>query len=85
MLQVFLKILEILIYKGVATFLNKHNIISEAQNDFRGMKYRNSDISKEVGLEVYLEKTKYMLMSHHNHNIIIANGSYNDVAKFRHL
>jgi hypothetical protein len=34
-LPVFSKILEILIYKRVVTFLNKHNMKSEAQNGFR--------------------------------------------------
>jgi hypothetical protein len=46
--------------------------------------------SKEVGLEVNLEKTKHMLMSHHesagqNHNIKTANRSFENVAKFRYL
>jgi hypothetical protein len=48
------------------------------------------DASKEVGLEVNQEKTKYMLMSRsqnigQKHNMKIANGSFEDVAKFRYL
>jgi hypothetical protein len=48
------------------------------------------DTSKEVGLEVNLEKTKYMLMSHckkagQKHSIKIANRSFEDVAKFKYL
>jgi hypothetical protein len=44
--------------------------------------------SKEVGLEVNPEKTKYMLMSHsqkigQKHSIKIANRSFEDVAKFK--
>jgi hypothetical protein len=40
-------------------------------------KQRNSDASKEVGVDVNAEKTKYMLLSRHhntgqNHNIKIA-------------
>jgi hypothetical protein len=46
--------------------------------------------SKEVGLEVNLKKTKYMLMSHgqkigQKHSIKIANGSFEDVAKLKYL
>jgi hypothetical protein len=47
------------------------------------------DASKEVGLEVNAEKTKYMLLSHHqnagqNHNIKIANRSFENVARFKY-
>jgi hypothetical protein len=46
--------------------------------------------SKEVGLEVHPEKTKYILMSHcqkagQKHNINVANRSFEDVAKFEYL
>jgi hypothetical protein len=45
---------------------------------------------KEVGLEVNTEKTKYMLLSYHqdagqNHDIKIANRSFDNVAQFRYL
>jgi hypothetical protein len=48
------------------------------------------DASKEVGLEVNLEKTKYMLMSRsqkvgQQHSIKIANRSFEYVAKFTYL
>jgi hypothetical protein len=48
------------------------------------------DASKEVGLEVNPEKTKYMLMSHsqkigQRHRIKIVNRSFEDVAKFKYL
>jgi hypothetical protein len=47
------------------------------------------DASEEVGLEVNLEKTKYMLMSHQKigqkRSIKIANRSFEDVAKFKYL
>jgi hypothetical protein len=48
------------------------------------------DASKEVGLEVNPEKTKYMLMSRsqktgQKYSIKIANRSFEDMAKFRHL
>jgi hypothetical protein len=43
-----------------------------------------------VSLEVNAEKTKYMLMSRHqnagqNHNIMIANRSFQNVAKFKYF
>jgi hypothetical protein len=48
------------------------------------------DASKEAGLEVNPEKTKYMLMSRsqkmgQKHSIKIANMSFEDVAKFKYL
>jgi hypothetical protein len=48
------------------------------------------DASKEVGLEVNPEKTKYMLMSHwqkagQRHSIKIVNRSFEDVAVFKYL
>jgi hypothetical protein len=48
------------------------------------------DASKEVGLEVNTEKTKYMLLSRHqnagqNRDIKIANRFFENVAQFRYL
>jgi hypothetical protein len=48
------------------------------------------DASKEVGLEVNAEKSKYMLLSHHqnagqNHNIKIANKSFENVTQFKYV
>jgi hypothetical protein len=48
------------------------------------------DSSKEVGLEVNPEKTKYMLMSHcqkagQRHSINIVNTSFEDVAKLKYM
>jgi hypothetical protein len=48
-----------------------------------------TDASKEAGLEVNAEKTKYMLSQHQNagqnHDIKIANGSFENVAQFRYF
>jgi hypothetical protein len=48
------------------------------------------DTSKEVGLEVNTEKTKYMFLAHHQnagqiHDIKIANRRFENVALFRYL
>jgi hypothetical protein len=48
------------------------------------------DASKEVGLEVNVEKTKYMLVSHdqnagQNRDIKIGNRSFENVSQFKYL
>jgi hypothetical protein len=49
-----------------------------------------TDASKEVGLQINAEKTKYMLLSCHqnagqNHNIRIGDRSFENVAQFKYL
>jgi hypothetical protein len=49
----------------------------------------NFDVSKGDGLEVNIEKTKYMLLSRHknagpNHDIKIVNRYFENVAQFRY-
>jgi hypothetical protein len=48
------------------------------------------EVSRDVGLEISAEKTKYMIMSCHqnsgqNQNIRIANESFKNVSKFKYL
>jgi ribosomal protein S2 len=47
------------------------------------------EVSRDIGLEIKAEKTKYMIISRHpnsgqNQNIRIANELYENVAKFRY-
>jgi hypothetical protein len=49
-----------------------------------------SGSSKDVGLEINAGKAKYVIMSRHqnsgqNHSIRIANESFENTAKFKHL
>jgi hypothetical protein len=49
-----------------------------------------SEASRDTGLEINVEKTKYMIMSRHlnsgqNQNIRTANESFENVAKFKYL
>jgi hypothetical protein len=48
------------------------------------------DASKEVGLKINLEKTKYMLVSRHwnagqNHDMKVASRSFENVAQYKYL
>jgi hypothetical protein len=48
------------------------------------------DASKEVGLEINVDKTKYMLLSRHqnegqNQDIKLANRSFENISKFKYL
>jgi hypothetical protein len=66
------------------------NIVGETIDTIQKNTKAVLDTSKEVGLEVTPEKTKYMLVScyqkaGHKHNIKTVNRPFEDVAKLRYL
>jgi hypothetical protein len=75
---------------GTQQFLVCVDINITEQNIIKKNREALLDASKEAGLEVNPEKTKYMLMSYNQkigqkHSITIANRSFEDVAKFKYL
>jgi hypothetical protein len=66
------------------------HIVGENMDTIKKNTEALSDASKQTGLEVNPEKTKYMLMSRsqktgQKHSIKVANRSFKDVAKFKYL
>jgi hypothetical protein len=66
------------------------NLLADSVNTIKENSETLLEASRDIGLEITAEKTKYMIMSRHpnsgqNQNIKIANETFEKVAKFRYL
>jgi hypothetical protein len=66
------------------------NLLDDSVNTIKENSETLLEASKDIGLEINAEKTKYMIMSHHpnsgqNQSIRTANESFEKVVKFKYL
>jgi hypothetical protein len=71
-------------------YANDVNLLGDSVNTIRENSETLLEASRDIGLEINAEKTKYMIMCRHpnsgqNQNIRIANESFEKVEKFKYL
>jgi hypothetical protein len=71
-------------------YVDDVNLLGDSVNTIRENSETLLEASRDVGLEINAQKTKYMIMSCHsnsgqNQNIRIANESFENVTKFKYL
>jgi hypothetical protein len=71
-------------------YVHDINLLGDSKNIIKEITETHLEASRDDGLEINAEKTKYMIMSHNpnsgqNQNIRIVNESFENVAKFIYL
>jgi hypothetical protein len=66
------------------------NLLDDSVNTIKENSETPLEASRDIGIEINAEKTKYMIMSRHpnsgqNQNIRISNESFENVAKFKYF
>jgi hypothetical protein len=69
-------------------YVDDINFLGDSINTIKENTDTLLEVSRDVGLEINAEKTKYMIMSRHlnsgqNQNIRLGNESFENVAKFK--